>query len=190
FKDVQCADDLSLADWSLVVIEIIKPPHLVRAVVRTKTRADAAVVSHHIEPVLAVNGRIDRANSFAWRVLAMLAWHRLEHHLGMLRPVAAILIERLATGVITVNTKPVHDAAMRDLQFSDNRNVVFRLAGDHASVAAGAHIQVNAHSPLLRRVQRRMGVETWWRMRQFFCARNLFREFVVLAITLQRSFAN
>src|SRR4029453_1456242 len=82
------------------------------------------------------------------------------------------------------------DAAMRYLYFSDNRNVVFRLAGDHASVAAGAHIQVNAHSPLLRRVQRWMGVETWWRMRQFFCARNLFREFVVFAITLERSFAN
>src|SRR6476469_10794078 len=35
-----------------------------------------------------------------------------------------------------------------------------------------------------------MGVETWWRMGQFFCARNLFREFVVFAIALQCSFAN
>jgi hypothetical protein len=35
-----------------------------------------------------------------------------------------------------------------------------------------------------------MGVETRRRVRQFFCARNLFREIVVFAITLQRSFAN
>src|SRR5262245_33195990 len=79
---------------------------------------------------------------------------------------------------------------MRDLEFSDNRNVVFRLASDHASVAAGADIQVDAHSPLLRRVQRRMGIETRRRMRHFFCARDFFRELVVFAITLERSFAN
>src|SRR6516165_6681172 len=79
---------------------------------------------------------------------------------------------------------------MRDLQFSDNRNVVFRLASDHASVAAVADIQVDAHSPLLRRVQRRMRIETRRRMRHFFCARDFFRELVVLAITLERSFAN
>src|SRR5206468_6380568 len=115
FKDVQCADEPSLSDGSLVVIEIIKSPHFVWAVVRTKSRADAAVVSHHIEPVLAVNGRVDRANGFTWRVLAMLAGHRLEHHLGMLRPVAAVLIERLATGVVPINPDPVHDTAMRDL---------------------------------------------------------------------------
>src|SRR4029077_17333254 len=171
-------------------IEIIKAPHFVGAVVRAKSRADAAVVSHHIEPVLAMNGRVDWANRFTWRVLAMLAGHRLEHHLGMLRPVATVLVERLAAGVVTINTEPVHDAAMRDLQFSNNRNVVFRLAGNHASVTAGAHIQVDAHSPLLRRVQWRMGVETRRRMRQFFCTWNLFREIVVFAITLQRSLTN
>src|SRR5262245_38116619 len=79
---------------------------------------------------------------------------------------------------------------MRDLEFSDNRNVVFRLTSDHASVAAGADIQVNAHSPLLWRVQRRMSVEARWRMRHFLCARDLFGEIIVFAITLERSFPN
>src|SRR4030095_2369154 len=115
FVDVQCTDDLSLADWSLVVIEIIKAPHFVGAVVRTKSRADAAVVSHHVEPVLAVNCRVYRANRFTWRILAMLAGHRLEHHLGMLRPVATVLVERLATGGVTGHTKTVHDWALREL---------------------------------------------------------------------------
>src|SRR5262249_9488485 len=104
FKDVHCADHLSLADWSLGIIAKIKPPHLVWTIVRTESRAEAAVVSHYIEPVLAVNGRVHWANRFTWRVLAMLAGHRLEHHLGMLRPVAVVLIERLATGVVTINT--------------------------------------------------------------------------------------
>src|SRR4029078_8525601 len=99
--DVQCADELSLAAWSLVVIEIIKAPYFVRTVVRTKSRADAAVVSHHVEPVLAVNRRVHWTNGFSRRVLTMLARHRLEHHLGMLRPVSVVLIEWLATGVIT-----------------------------------------------------------------------------------------
>jgi hypothetical protein len=35
-----------------------------------------------------------------------------------------------------------------------------------------------------------MAVKARRRMRQFFCARNLFGEIVVLAITLQRSFTN
>src|SRR5215211_9045475 len=35
-----------------------------------------------------------------------------------------------------------------------------------------------------------MAVKTRRRMRQRFCARNLFREIVVFAITLQRSFTN
>src|SRR4029453_8283173 len=60
----------------------------------------------------------------------------------------------------------------------------------HASVAASAHIQVDAHSPLLRRVQRRMGVQTRRRMWHFFCARDFFCELVVSAIALERSFAN
>src|SRR5262245_22960819 len=35
-----------------------------------------------------------------------------------------------------------------------------------------------------------MRVETRRRMRHFFCARDLFREIIVLAITLERPFAN
>src|SRR4029453_6645091 len=82
------------------------------------------------------------------------------------------------------------DAAMRYLYFSDNWNVVFRLAGDHASIAAGAHIQVDAHSPRVWRVQRRMRVETRRGMWQFFCAWNLFRKIVILTILFQCSFTN
>ena len=82
----------ALADWSLRIIEEIKPAHFVRTVVRTVSSADTAVISHYVESVLAVNGRVDRANGFTWRILAMLTGHRLENHLRMLRPVAMVLI--------------------------------------------------------------------------------------------------
>ena len=115
FVDVECAHDLSLADRSLVVIEEIESTHLVGAVVRAKSRADAAVVSHDVETVLAVNGRVDGANRFARRVLAMLARHRLMHDLGILGPFAAVLVVRFAAGIIAINSQPMHDSAMRYL---------------------------------------------------------------------------
>src|SRR5262249_8509734 len=112
FVDVQCAHDLSLANWPLVVIEEIKSAHLVRAVVRAKSRANAPVVSHDVEAVLAMNGCIDRPKRFQRRVLEMLTRHRLMYALGILGPVAASLVVRFAAGVIAINSEPVHDSAM------------------------------------------------------------------------------
>src|SRR5207237_10668439 len=77
FVNVQCAHDLSLANWPLVVIEEIESPHLVGAVVRAKSCADAAVVSHDVESVLAMKSCVGRTNGVARRLLAMLARHRL-----------------------------------------------------------------------------------------------------------------
>jgi len=46
--------DLSFANRPLIVIEEIESTHFVGAVVRAKSCADAAVVSHDVETVLAV----------------------------------------------------------------------------------------------------------------------------------------
>src|SRR5206468_7606887 len=48
FVYVESARAVSLADRPLIVIEIIKAPDLIWAVVRAKASADAAVVSHDI----------------------------------------------------------------------------------------------------------------------------------------------
>src|SRR5438270_12018616 len=70
FVNVDRSRDLALADRPLVVIEEIETPHFERAVVRAIPRADAAVVGHHVEAVLAVHRRVDGTNRFARRVLA------------------------------------------------------------------------------------------------------------------------
>ena len=155
-----------LPDRSLVVIEIIKPAHLERTVVRAIPRANAAVVGHDVETVFAVHGCVHRANRFARRILAVLAHHRLMHHLRFFRNAAPILIEILFVGEIAIDPHPMHGAAVRDLKFADDRNVIFALAGNDARAATGADIQIHRHPPLLRRGHRRMGVEGRQTLRQ------------------------
>src|SRR4029077_12701105 len=156
--DAKCAGDFLLADRPLVVIEIIEPAYLERTVVGAIARADAAIVSHDIQAVLAVDRCVYRANGLARRVLAMLARHRLMHDLRMLWPIAIVLVEGFPAGVIAIDAEPVHDAAMGHLQFAYDRNVVLALARDHTSAASRTNIEIDAHSPLLRRVERRMRV--------------------------------
>src|SRR5207253_1999862 len=62
------------------ILKEIKAPHFVGAIVRAIARADAAVVHHVIEPVVAVDRSVDRADQLARRILALLAGHRLELH--------------------------------------------------------------------------------------------------------------
>ena len=109
------ACDLPLADWSLVVIEIIKTAHLERTVVRAIPGADAAIVGHYIETVLAVNGGVHRADCFARRVLAVLTRHRLIDNFRILGPNPTVLIKRFIAGEITIDAQPVHYPAMRYL---------------------------------------------------------------------------
>src|SRR6266403_4788084 len=115
FVDAESSCDFSLADRSLVVVEIIEPAHLEWTVVGAIARPDAAVVSHNIEAVLAVDRRVHRANRFARRVFAMLARHRLMDHFRVLWPITTILVVWFPAGVIAIDTKPVHHPAMRYL---------------------------------------------------------------------------
>ena len=120
----------------------------------------------------------------------MLTWHWLMNELGVLRPCAAILLEPFTAGVISIDSQPVHDAAMRNLQLAHDRDVVLRLASDNTGAASCAYIQIDAHPPLLRRGQRRMRVNARRRMRQFFFAWNFLREIIVRAIAFERRFAD
>ena len=51
--------------------------------------------------------------------------------------------------VIPVKAKPVHFPAPQDLIFTNNGNVVFRLAGHNARATSGALAEINGHGPLV-----------------------------------------
>src|SRR5262249_33166425 len=105
-----------------------------------KTRADAAVVDHVVEAIGAVHRGLDRANVFARRILAVHARHRLE--------VILFRLLRWAANV-AIDPQPVHLPPEAHLLLADDGNVVFRLAGDHAGLAAHAGGQVDDHAPFV-----------------------------------------
>ena len=83
--------------------------------------------------------RMDRADGFTRRVLAMHAWHR--HEVRGFGFACVVAFE------ISVEANPVHLAAADHFFFSDDGNVVFRLAGDRAGVATDAVVQIDRHAP-------------------------------------------
>src|SRR5579871_235392 len=115
----------------------IEPPDFVGAVVRAIARAHAPVVHHVVQAFGAVQGRAHRADQFAGRVLTLHAGHRLKVRPGM---VAVAL-------VVGVDTQPVHVPPAHNLLFPHDGDVVLRLAGHDAVVAAHAAIHVDRHAP-------------------------------------------
>ena len=139
-RHVGVAHQLEHRRGRVLVLQEIKPPHLIGTVVRAIPRPYAAVVNHVIQAFGAVRGRAHRTNQFAGRVLALHARDRLEVRLGII----AIAL------IIGIHAQPVHVAAFVDLVLADDRNVVFRLAGNDAIVAADARVQINRHAPGIR----------------------------------------
>src|SRR5262249_42200465 len=118
-------------------------------VIRAITGADATVVGHDIQSFFAVNRGVDRTNGFARRIFAVLTHHWLVHHLRIFRRLALVLIETMLASEITIDPHPMHGPAMGDLQFANDRHVVFGLASDDARAAASTNIQIDRHAPLL-----------------------------------------
>ena len=139
------------------VVEEVEAADLVRAVVRAVPRADAAVVGHVVQAFGAVRGRADRADLLARRVLAVLAG------IGCVTRCGSFVV----THEVAVDAEPVHLArVLRTPSLPTIGNVVLGLAGDHAGVAAGAGVQVDAHAPLV--ALRRCGLCTRLRRGGFF----------------------
>src|ERR1041384_3250117 len=67
----------------------------------------------------------------------MHARHRLVKSLGIIR----------LAFVIAIDAEPMHLAPARHFGLADDRTSVFRLAGDHAGVAADARAGVDRHAP-------------------------------------------
>ena len=113
--EIEGTGDFLFPDRPLIVIEIIEAPYLERAVIRAITRADAPIVGHDVQPVLAVKGCVDWANRLAGSVFAVLTHHRLVHHLGIFRKLSLVLVVTMFTGVIAIDPQPMHRPAMGDL---------------------------------------------------------------------------
>src|SRR5262249_37056206 len=136
-RDVGIAHRLERGGVVVAVVIKVKAPHFVWAVVRTVPRAHAAVVGHVVEALGAVRGGLDGADRLARRLLALHARHGL---------VDDLRIRRLAA-VVAIDAQPVHLALAVHLVLAHDGDVVLRLAGDYAAVAAGAHCSIDHHSP-------------------------------------------
>src|SRR5438270_13260051 len=122
-----------------VVLEEVETAHLVRAVVAAIPRADAAVIGHLVQSLVAVDGGVDRADVLARRGLAVHAAERLGDHLGIFD----------WPSEVAVDANPLHLATSDDLLLADDRDVVLGLAGDDARAATRALAQVDRHAPLV-----------------------------------------
>ena len=115
-------------------------PDLEGTVVGAVPRADAAVVHHVVQPF----------RDCAW-------WpppdkrFRTERSRTACTAAAARTARGSSsrTDVIPIHADPVHLAAAQHLIFADDGNVVLRLAGHHAGVAARARAQIDRHAPLI-----------------------------------------
>ena len=135
--------------FALVEIEPIEATNLIGAVVGAVPRADAAVVGHCVNTLFVVNGRVHRADAFAGGCFAMLAEHRLDRHLRILRGQLRVHIGIRIVAVIAIDAHPVHLAATGHLVLADDGDVVFALTSHHAGRAADARLQIDDHSPLM-----------------------------------------
>src|SRR5581483_931886 len=118
----------------------VEEAHVVGAVVAAVAGADTAVVHLQVEPILAVNTGVHRADGLAGRVRALLAEHRQK---------ARLHIRELALPV-ALDPDPLLGPVLQEALLLVDRDVVFRLAGDDARLAARAAIQVDRHAPLVR----------------------------------------
>ena len=131
---------------AFVPIEEIEAPDLVGAVVRAITGSDATIVGHGVHAFLVMNGRIDRANRFAWSRLAVHAGDPLKGDLNVGGNLGSVSFGRTE---VTIESDPVHLTSPEYLILSYDRYVVFALAGNYAGAAAGALIEIDRHAPLV-----------------------------------------
>ena len=117
-------------------VEPVEAPHLVRAVLRTESSPDAAIVNLIVKPLFGMVGRVHRAHRFAGCVVAVLAQHGQKycffHSLGIL---------------ITLYVQPRHFAAFNDPLHSHNSEIVFGIAGGRTGRAANTSVEIDHHAP-------------------------------------------
>ncbi len=163
--------------------------------------------------------RIHRTNRLTGSTLTLLTGDRLRNHFDriIINPTTTRLItvtffltlnrtthvgDQLGidrTGEIAIHPDPVHLTTAHHLIFTHDRNIVFRLAGNHTGITAGAGVKIHRHSPLMVRinfecvtVQRRsfvrsialFGIMGLPQIIRPFVERNIFRDMVIHSLVL------
>ena len=169
FHDAAAADghfriahELELRSFPVLEAQEVEAAHFIRTVIRAVARSDTALVDHVVKAFGAVHRGAHGTNLLAWSVLALLAGHGLEKGFRILE--GRLIFGRIAGGlaggrgcrvrIVAIDANPVHFASAHHLVLADNRNVVFRLAGDDAGVAAIAAIEVDGHGPFVALVRK------------------------------------
>ena len=90
-------------------------------------------------------GGADRADDLARRRLALLTHHRQE-----LRTLFRKLLRELRTfAPVALDSEPVHRLTRDEALLAHDGQIVFRIAGRGAGVAARAGIEIDDHGPLV-----------------------------------------
>ena len=135
FHDALGADrNIRIQILSVGVFEIAFPeveePRMIRAIVGAVARSNAAVIHLNVQALLVVVRGVHRAHRFTGGIVAVLAEHWQE--------------ARLYIGIfafpIALNPNPIHRPLLQDDVFQVERDVIFRMASNDASLATGAAV--------------------------------------------------
>ena len=156
-RDFRIAQQFQLRRVPILEAQEIEPAHFVGAVVRAIPRADAAVVNHVVQAFRTVHGRIRPgrpARKARFHTACMARAGKMSRGLSSdadcIRMRSPVCLPRGADsvlGIVAIHADPVHFAAAHHLILTDDRNVVFRLAGHDTCAAAIALVQINRHAP-------------------------------------------
>ena len=125
--------------FGITVVEEIESAYFVRTVVATVSSSDTAVVNHVVKAFVAVNRRGDWADRLARSVLTVMASDRLVNNLNLIRDRLCFVVVRKSIGVfdveivaiVAIDSHPMHLSPAPNIVFTNNWNVVLRLASDN-----------------------------------------------------------
>jgi hypothetical protein len=128
-------------------IKPVEAPHLVRAVLGTKSGTDTPVIDLIVQALFGMVRCKYGTNRFAGGIVAVLAEHgKKKNFFHVLWIMVALYPE------------PGHFPLLKDPLEADNTDIVFRVTGDRASFTTNASVQIHHHGPtiifmLMRRVE-------------------------------------
>src|SRR6266581_3912234 len=118
-------------------VEKIQEAHSIRAGVGAEARADAAVIDLRVQAFGRVITGKSGADGLAGRIVALLAKDGLE---------AKARVGKFAFP-IALHANPVLGSAAGGLVGASGPEIIFRITGDHAGVAAGAAVNFDDRGP-------------------------------------------
>jgi len=131
--------------------EPVEPSHFVRTVISTIPGTNTTVIGHLIQPLCAMCGSCNRADSLTWCIITMLTHNGLKGHFRIFRSFFQSLqvFCRCIWTEIPVDPDPVHFPAVQHFLLPYDRHIIFNLACYRACCTTCTWIQVDHHSPMM-----------------------------------------